>query len=132
MGNYEGIIDKIIEIHKNSLQEIFVVIKSLNFFDDNFLLRTIDYLTRSKLYEITCGSFPDLKYYMLNLGESHFIFGDNMHCSCDELKIEEKIALKNICMHLLLFKILLGINSYTKIQIEKDDMINLIKEQNNK
>lgn len=130
MENYEDYIDKIIKIHKNSLQEILTAIKNLYFFDNDFLLRIISYLKMCKLYEITCETFPDFKYYMLNLGESNFLFYDNIHCSCN-LELSKKIISKNICIHLLVYKILLGINSYIKIQIEKEEMIKLIKEQNN-
>ena len=130
MENYEDYIDRIIQIHKNSLQEILAVIKNLHLFNDEFLLKTISYLKISKLYEITCESFSDFKYYMLNLGESIYLFYDNMHCSC-KLELDKKISLKNICIHFLVFKILLGINCYIKMQIEEDDMIELLKEQKN-
>ena len=80
MEVYERIIDKIIKIHKDSLKEIFAVIKSLNLFSDAFL---------------------------------------------------EKIKYKFICKHLLTFKILLGINAYTQIHFNKDEMMQLIKESTN-
>lgn len=130
MDFYENLIDRIIKIHHNSLKEILIQIKLLNIFEDSFLLQLISYLKMCKLYEITCESFPDFKYYMLNLGESNFLFYDNIHCSCN-LELSKKIISKNICIHLLVFKILLGINSYIKIQIEKEEMIKLIKEQIN-
>ena len=127
--SYEGIIDKIIKIHKNSLKEIIISIKNLNIYDDDFLLRLVSYLKLCKLYEITNEFFRDFKYYILSLGDSYFIFYDGKHCSCD-LEINKKIQYKNICIHLLVFKIFLGINNYTKMEIDKNKMKELINEIN--
>ena len=128
MEVYERIIDKIIKIHKNSLQEILSVIKSLNLFENDFLLQVISYLKIGKLYEIICEDFPEFKYYILFVGESTFIFHDGNYCNCN-IKIEDKIRYKNICKHLLTFKILLGIKAYYTIQFNKDQMMVLIKEK---
>ena len=127
MEVYERIIDKIIKIHKNSLQEILSVIKSLNLFENDFLLQVISYLKIGKLYEIICEDLPDFKYYILNIGESNFIYHDGNYCNCD-MRIEEKIKYKNICKHLLTFKILLEINAYTQINFDKEQMRKLINE----
>ena len=124
---YERLIDKIIEIHKDSLEEILIQLKALNFFDDSFLLKLISYLKMCKLTEITCESFPDFKYYLMNIGESYFIYHDNNHCSCN-IEIENKNKLNNICIHLLVFKILININSYYKKVVDKDKMMEIIKE----
>ena len=127
MEVYERIIDKIIKIHKNSLQEILSVIKSLNLFENDFLLQVISYLKIGKLYEIICEDLPDFKYYILNIGESNFIYHDGNYCNCD-MRIDEKIKYKNICKHLLTFKILLEINAYTQINFDKEQMRKLINE----
>jgi len=124
---YERLIAKIIEIHKDSLEEILIQLKALNFFDDSFLLKLISYLKMCKLTEITCESFPDFKYYLMNIGESYFIYHDNNHCSCNN-EIENKNKLNNICIHLLVFKILININSYYKKVVDKDKMMEIIKE----
>ena len=127
LENYERIIDKIIKIHKDSLPEILSVIKSLHLFEDEFLLQIISYLKMSKLYEVTCEDFPEFKYYILNIGESNFCFHDDIYCICD-IKLNDKIKYKNICKHLLTFKILLGINTYNKITFNKEEMMRLINE----
>ena len=127
MEIYERIIDRIIKIHKNSLKEILSVIHTLNLFDDDFLSQVISYLSMANLYKIVCKDFPDFIYYCLNIGESYFIFHDDNYCNCD-IKLEEKIRYKNICKHLLTFKILSEINAYSTINIDKKDMIQLIKE----
>ena len=119
---YEYIIDKIIKNHKNSLQEILIVLKSLNIMDDDSLLRLISYLKMYTLYEITSEN-EDFKFYMLNLGESYFIFNEVSHCSCKSTKIKRL----NICSHFLVFRILLNMNIYTKIQIDKQKMEELLK-----
>jgi predicted nucleic acid-binding Zn finger protein len=124
---YERIIDKIIKIHKDSLSEILLVIKSLNLFEDDFLLQIITYLKIGKLYEITCEEIPGFKYYILNIGEIQFFFHDDNYCNCD-MKLDDKIKYKNICKHLLTFKILLGTNAYNKITFNKEQMMRLINE----
>ena len=121
---YEMIIDKIIQNHKHSLQEILSILRDLNFFEESILLRLISYLKMSTLYEITCENFADFKYYILNIGEDYFIFYDNCHCTCNT-ELTKKIKSKNLCMHFLLFKILYNINSFFKIQLDKDNMIQL-------
>ena len=121
---YEFIIDKIIKNHKNSLQEILSVLRSLNILDDEILLRLISYLKMYTLYEITCEN-EDFKYYMLNLGESYFIFTETSHCTCNS----EKLKLNNICIHFLIFRILFNINCYSKIQIDKHKMVEFLKIQ---
>ena len=124
---YERLIDKIIQIHRDSLEEILIQLKALNFFDDSFLLKLISYLKMCSLTEITCKSFPGFKYYLLNIGESYFIYHDNNYCTCNN-EIQNKIKLKNICIHLLVFKILLNINAYYKKVVDKDKMMEIIKE----
>ena len=119
---YEYIIDKIIKNHKKSLQEILTVIKSLNILDDDNLLRLISYLKLYTLYEITVED-EDFKFYLLNLGESYFIFTETSHCSCNSPK--NKIS--NICNHFLIFRILLNTNCYIRIQIDKLKMVELFK-----
>ena len=131
MEVYERIIDKIIKIHKDSLKEIFAVIKSLNLFSDAFLEKIISYLQIGKLYEIVCEDFPDFKCYILNIGESNYLFHNDNYCNCEVENLEEKIKYKFICKHLLTFKILLGINVYTQIHFNKDEMMQLIKESTN-
>ena len=44
------------------------------------------------------------------------------------MRIDEKIKYKNICKHLLTFKILLEINAYTQINFDKEQMRKLINE----
>ena len=77
------------------------------------------------LYEATCENFGDFKYYILNLGESYYIFYDNCHCTCNKELSPQKI--KYLCLHFLIFKILYNINSFVRIQIDKDNMIQLAK-----
>ena len=124
---YERLIDKIIKTHRNSLKEILAQLKSLNLFDDSFLLKLISYLKMCKLTEITCKLFPGFKYYIMNIGESYFIYHDNNHCSCNN-EYENKNKLNNICIHLLVFKILLNIEAYYKKIVDKDKMMEIIKE----
>ena len=126
--NYEATIDKIIKIHKNSLQEILSCIRSLNLFEDEVLLRLISYLKMYKLYEITCEDkkYKDFKYYLLNLGESNFIFYQDKHCNCN-LELSKKIRYKNICIHFLIYKILLNTEIFIKLQIGNTQMLELIK-----
>ena len=123
---YEMILDKIIQNHKHSLQEILSTIRDLNFFEEDILLRLISYLKMSTLYEITCDNFGDFKYYILILGEGYFIFYDNCHCTCNT-QLSKKLKSTNLCMHYLLYKILYNINCFIKIQIDKDNMIQLAK-----
>ena len=127
---YEKTIDKIIENNKNSVKDIIATIKNMNIFDDTFLLHLISHLKMYKLYEITCKELPEFKYYMLSIGESNFIFNGNNNCFSKDCNIdmENKIRDKNTCIHKIGFKILLGINAYIKIQIDKSLMIDLIKE----
>ena len=122
---YEMIIDKVIQNHKHSLQEILSILRDLNIFKEDFLLRLISYLKMGILYEATCENFGDFKYYILNLGESYYIFYDNYHCTCKKELSPPKI--KNLCLHFLIFKILYNINSFVKIQLDKDNMIQLAK-----
>ena len=124
---YEMIIDKVIQNHKHSLQEILLVLRDLNIFEDDFLLRLISYLKMGILYETTCENFADFKYYVLNIGESYYIFYNNCHCTCNKELSTQKIKIKNLCLHFLIFKILYNINSFVKIQIDKDNMIQLAK-----
>ena len=128
---YERIIDRIIKIHKDSLKEIFGVIKSLNLFSDAYLEKIISYIQIGKLYEIVCEDFPEFKYFNLNIGESNYLFHDDNFCNCEPDNLDEKIKCKNICKHLLTFKILFGINAYTQIHFNKDEMMQLIKESTN-
>ena len=128
MEVYERIIDAVIKIHRDSLQEILSVIKSLKLFSNEFLLQVISYLKIGKLYEILCQDFPEFKYYILRIGESNFIFHDGNYCNCD-ISIDEKIRYKKICKHLLTFKILLEIKAYNTIYFDKEQMMNLIKEK---
>ena len=130
MESYERIIDEIIKNHKNSFKDILITIKSLNLFNDDFLMQIITYLKIGKLYEITCEEIPGFKYYILNIGESFLVFHDDNHCNCD-IELDERIKYKNICKHLLTFKILFGINAYTQIHFNKDEMMQLIKESTN-
>ena len=44
------------------------------------------------------------------------------------MKLDDKIKYKNICKHLLTFKILLGTNAYNKITFNKEQMMRLINE----
>ena len=127
MEIYERIVDKIIKIHKDSLKEILLAIRNLNLFEEDFLLQILSYLRIGRLYEIICEDLPEFKYYSLNIGESHFIFHDDNYCNCDT-ELVEKIKYKNICKHLLTFKILLGINAYSRINFDKEEMIQLIEE----
>ena len=128
MEVYERVIDAVIKIHRDSLQEILSVIKSLKLFSNEFLLQVISYLKIGKLYEILCQDFPEFKYYILRIGESNFIFHDGNYCNCD-INIDEKIRYKKICKHLLIFKILLEIKAYNTIYFDKEQMMNLIKEK---
>ena len=127
MDFYENLIDRIIKIHHNSLKEILIQIKLLNIFEDSFLLQLISYLKMCKLYEIICDSLPGYKYYILNIGESNFIFHDNNHCSCDHIH-QNKINLKNMCIHLLTYKILFYNNDNIKEKVDKDKMMAIINE----
>ena len=127
MESYERIIDEIIKNHKNSFKDILITIKSLNLFNDDFLMQIVTYLKIGKLYEIISQDFQEFKYYILNIGESFLVFHDDNHCNCD-IELDERIKYKNICKHLLTFKILLGINAVTKLPLDNEDMIELIKE----
>ena len=125
---YERMIDKLINIHKDSKMEIFGALKNLGLFSDDFLLQIISYLKIGRLYQIVCEELPDFKYFNLIIGESNFFYHDDNHCICNT-SFKEKIKNKNICKHFLTFKILLGINNYTKIYFDKEEMIQLIKEK---
>ena len=127
MESYERIIDEIIKNHKNSFKDILITIKSLNLFNDDFLMQIVTYLKIGKLYEIIRQDVQEFKYYILNIGESFLVFHDDNHCNCD-IELDERIKYKNICKHLLTFKILLGINAVTKLPLDNEDMIELIKE----
>ena len=123
---YEFFIEKIIKNHKNSLQEILSVIRELNIFEKDILSRIISYLKMYTLYEITCENFGGLKYYILNLGECFFIFDESRHCSCNSKTINKNIN-KTLCIHYFIFRILFNINSFTKIQLDQENMTELEK-----
>ena len=124
---YERIIDLIIKNNRNSLQKILSLLRDFKLFEDDFLLQIISYLKMAKLIKINCKDFPDFKYYILKIGESNFIFNEGSYCTCND-KLDDKIKYKNICQHLLTFKILLEINNYKKIYFNKDQMIELMND----
>ena len=125
IDNYEFILDNIIKTHKNSLKDILITLRNTKYFEDDVLLRLISYLKVSKLYELNCEYFPLHKFYILKLGESNYIFYKNRHCDCIK-ELSDKINLKNLCIHFLLYKILLYTEKLTKIQVQKENFENLI------
>ena len=120
---YKAIINKIINNHKDSLQEILVLIKSLNLFSKNYLEKASIRLSESLLYKATCNSLPNIQVFVLIIGDKYYIFNDDNTCSCE---LESKIDNNGICLHYLLYRILYAINVYNEISIDYISMINLI------
>ena len=120
---YKAIIDKIINNHKDSLQEILVLMKCLDLFPKNYLDKVSIRLCESILYKATCNSLPDIEVFVLIIGDKYYVFNDDNTCSCE---LESKIENNGICLHYLLYRILYAIHVYNEISIDYRNMINLM------
>ena len=125
IDNYEFILDNIIKSKNNSINEILLSLRNNKFFENDVLLRIISYLKLSRLYELIYELSPSNKFYMLKLGESNFIFYKNKHCCCIN-ELTDKIHNKNLCIHFLIYKILLFTGKTNQVKIKKEFFEELI------
>lgn len=123
---YKKLLELLIRIKSDSLKDSLLAIKKLELFNEEYLQKLICNFSQYSLTELSSDGFPGVVYYVLKLGEKYYYFTEKSECTCSQ-SIKEKIENKNICVHSLVFMILLKKEIISKKKIEEEKMWKIIK-----